>query len=333
MPDGYPSLPSRETLLEMLRRQRPTPVDPYFERSGPPFTGDPGFERSGPPFTGDPGFEQPRPLFTGDPGFEWPRPRGASNVDPSFDRGPRAAPPSPSPLPPRDAFLEMLRPGMLASGNPAAAATGDPLTEGFPTGQAGLYDRLAMLAQYFGNALPFRGAMRGVDPAAETLVGYGRRMMPSLYRIFDKLPDIQVRRGAELPKGEVGRYTPQPRPRPYQPPPEGLPGGTIDIRSAPPSLYDEVVGLTHEGRHALEQQQPMAGFPSQWARIMARLRRRGDLPPDVEMAYRQHGGLHGPAHAVLEGLAQRAVRQGWPAGLPKTATAEELDAALRALGR
>jgi hypothetical protein len=62
-------------------------------------------------------------------------------------------------LPPRDALLEMLRPGMIASGNPAAAATGDPLTEGFPTGQAGLYDRLAMLARYFGNALPFRGGM------------------------------------------------------------------------------------------------------------------------------------------------------------------------------
>jgi hypothetical protein len=70
-----------------------------------------------------------------------------------------ARPQSPSLLPPRDALLEMLRPGMLASGNPAAAATGDPLTEGFPTGQAGLYDRLAMLAQYFGNALPFRGAI------------------------------------------------------------------------------------------------------------------------------------------------------------------------------
>jgi hypothetical protein len=63
------------------------------------------------------------------------------------------------PLPPRDALLEMLRPGMVASGNPAAVATGDPLTEGFPTGQAGLYDRLAMLAQYFGNALPFRGGV------------------------------------------------------------------------------------------------------------------------------------------------------------------------------
>jgi len=218
------------------------------------------------------------------------------------------------PLPQWPGLARFLFPGG-ATTDPATWPTYDPST-GSPVGVGGV-----------------GGILRGVDVPAQALVGYGRRVMPSLYRIFDKLPDIQVRRGAELPTGEVGRYTPQPRPRPYQPPPEGPPGGTIDIRQAPPSVYDELVGLTHEGRHALEQQQPMRGLPSQWALIMARLRRRGDLPPDVETAYREQGGLHGPAHAVQEGLAQRAVRQGWPEGLPRTATAEELDAALRALGR
>jgi hypothetical protein len=184
-----------------------------------------------------------------------------------------------------------------------------------------------------GSPLAVGGVLRGADPATETLVGYGRRVMPWLYRIFDKLPDIEVRRGVMLPKGEAGRYTPLPRARPYEPPPAGPPGGTIDIRQAPPSLYDELVGLTHEGRHALQQYQPSRGYETQWDRLMRRMLRQGDLTPELETAYRQHGGLSGRAHAVLEGLSQRAVRQGWPAGLSRTATESELDAALRALGR
>jgi hypothetical protein len=97
-------------------------------------------------------------------------------------------PPAPPPLPPRDAFLEMLRPGMLASGNPAAAAMGDPRTEGFPTGQAGLYDRLAMLAQYFGNALPFRGGLGGAPRRFTTAKGSVYEVQETGSTIRNKAP-------------------------------------------------------------------------------------------------------------------------------------------------
>jgi hypothetical protein len=105
----------------------------------------------------------------------------------------QSRPPSSPQLPPRDALLEMLRPGMLASGNPAAAAIGDPLTEGFPTGQAGLYDRLAMLARYFGNALPFRGGMViSRAPNVPPMGGGTRRALPSRPGGLVRQRDVEV---------------------------------------------------------------------------------------------------------------------------------------------
>jgi hypothetical protein len=98
---------------------------------------------------------------------------------------------SPPPLPPRDAFLEALRPGM--GGLPVGAVMADPRTEGFPTGQASLYDRLAMLAQYFGNALPFRGGMViSGAPKVPQMGGGTSRALPSRPGGLAQQRDVEV---------------------------------------------------------------------------------------------------------------------------------------------
>lgn len=62
-----------------------------------------------------------------------------------------------------DAFWQIMGPIMRATGNPAGNIVPDASTEAGITGHeelpASFYERAKMLASYFGNALPFRGAM------------------------------------------------------------------------------------------------------------------------------------------------------------------------------
>lgn len=109
----------------------------------------------------------------------------------------------------RDPFLEAIYPGLAASGNPAALTYAPGGAEGPPTGTASAWDRLGMLASYFGNALPGRGG-----------ITFGTS--PGFRGFLAALPGQYTREGSPL-QGRP-RYTGQGRVTPGQSPPALEPG-------------------------------------------------------------------------------------------------------------
>jgi hypothetical protein len=68
-------------------------------------------------------------------------------------------------------------------------------------------------------------------------------------------------------------------------------------------------------------------------RVLERFEQSGDIGPWIAAHYRRSDPIAGAPHGVVEGLANRAIGRGWPAGLARDATEEELLAALAREGR
>jgi hypothetical protein len=190
------------------------------------------------------------------------------------------------------------------------------------------------------------GIMRGDSPAARQLIGLLRRVAPAVARGIDRLPDVRVSTNVEALPGEVAGL--------YRAPfsisaaeRQKWPGGMLLL--APPSRgyhtnpqrFLETLG--HEGTHGIFYHHNLptvgprniGGVPNltdmQAEQILRRFEGSRDITPAAAQHYR--GAIAGRPHGVIEGLANRAVRRGWPSGLAHDATEAELLAALAREGR
>src|SRR4030095_10186760 len=178
-----------------------------------------------------------------------------------------------------------------------------------------------------------RGASRGANP----LIDLSRRVMPTLTRAIDRLPDIGVFRNArDLPAGVLGRFDP-----PHW---QGMamrqqyPGGLLQLapvrpgtRGAHQTIAHLLESLGHEGGHALFYHRNVAprgargklvggtGLPnltSEQARdALIQAVRRGDMPEDLVQQYFARDPDLGLQHALIERLGQLHLGRGWPQGL------------------
>jgi hypothetical protein len=190
--------------------------------------------------------------------------------------------------------------------------------------------------------------MRGEGPAARRLIGLLRRVAPAVARGIDRLPDVRVAAEVkELPSDIAGRYMPPFRTSTWER--RQFPGGILQLGPArygvhetPESLLET---LAHEGTHGIfyHHNLPTVGPRSigavpaltspQAERVLERFERSGDIGPWIAAHYRRSDPTAGVQHGVIEGLANRAIGRGWPAGLARDATEEALLAALAREGR
>jgi hypothetical protein len=198
------------------------------------------------------------------------------------------------------------------------------------------------------------GIMRGDSPAARQLIGLLRRVAPAVARGIDRLPDVRVATNVEtLPSNVAGRYMPPFRLSTSER--QKWPGGFLQL--APPSAalaegrvvhvdpHSLLETLAHEGGHGIfyHHNLPTVGPRSigavpamaapQAERVLQRFEQSGDIGPSIAAHYRRSDPVAGAPHGVIEGLANRAIGRGWPAGLAHDATDAELLAALAREGR
>jgi hypothetical protein len=189
--------------------------------------------------------------------------------------------------------------------------------------------------------------MRGSSPAERRLIGLLRRVAPAIARGIDRLPDVRVAANVEgLPPSVIGRYMAPFRISTLER--QKWPGGILQLGPArygvhetPESLLET---LGHEGTHGIFYHHNLptvgptsiGGVPAMAApqaeRVLQRFERARDIDPWLAAQYRKDV-IAGAPHGVIEGLANRAIRRGWPAGLARDATEAELLAALARAGR
>jgi hypothetical protein len=190
--------------------------------------------------------------------------------------------------------------------------------------------------------------MRGDSPAARRLVALLRRVAPAIARGIDRLPDVRVATNVkDLPTPVAGLYQPPFRLTAGER--QLTPGGQLllapprgGIHESPASLLDT---LAHESGHGIFYHhnlptvgpRSIGGVPQMAApqaeRVLQRFEQSGDIGELIARHYRRADPVTGAPHGVIEGLASRAIRRGWPAGLARDATEEELLAALAREGR